>query len=76
MKTYRAMYRCRLCGKAFYNGAETGGPGALLHLTELIVSGKPANPNAPHLLMPHYCGKPFESMGLADFIGWDLVGEE
>ena len=22
MNTYKAMYRCRLCGKAFYSGSE------------------------------------------------------
>ena len=71
MKTYKAMYRCRLCGKTFYNGTQTGGRLAEAHLLDLAAHGVPKNPSAPHMVEPHHCGAPYEdSIGLADFIGW------
>ena len=75
MKTYRAMYRCRLCGKAFYYG-ESGKNQAMFHLLEIVMQGKPTRKHEPQLLEIHECGKPFESMGLADFIGWDAEEED
>lgn len=69
MKTYRAMYRCRLCGKAFYYGEAVDARTAAAYMIGCIVTGE--DPQL-HLLEPHDCGRPFESMGLADFIGWDV----
>lgn len=72
MKTYKAMYRCRLCGKAFYNGMKADQRKAAAHLIDLTAAGRCAiDPAAPKALLAHECGKPFYGMGLADFIGWD-----
>ena len=76
MKTYKAMYRCRLCGKAFYNGRTTGEQQAELHLFDLAALGAPPNKTMPLLLEKHDCGRPFHCLGLADFVGWDPVGKE
>lgn len=76
MKTYKAMYRCRLCGKAFYDGAEANENQAQLRLFELAVFGHTKDAPRVELLEEHNCGKPFDSIGLADFIGWDAEEED
>ena len=69
---YKAMYKCRLCGKVFHDGARTGRGIALNVMMNLIVCGKPLEPQAPSMQTVHFCGS-FENgdIGMADFIGWE-----
>ena len=70
MKTYKAMYRCRLCGKAFCSGEETDERLAR-GCINLIVSGiKQKYIPTPKMLLLHDCGEPYNGIGLADFIGF------
>lgn len=69
---YKAMFKCRLCGKIYEDGTATGNKDvaykAMVHLT---CTGKPSEPQAPLLLEPHFCkGYEHGEMGVADFIGW------
>ena len=70
MKTYKVMYRCRLCGKAFCSGEETDERLAR-GCINLIVSGiKQKYIADPNMLLLHDCGEPYNGVGLADFIGY------
>ncbi len=74
---YKAMFKCRLCGKVYENGAATANrkivKKAMLHL---VCTGKPSEPQAPLLLELHYCNEYDNGdIGIADFIGWKEVPE-
>ena len=69
---YKAMYKCRLCGKVFEGSTATGNKDlAFKAMLCLVTTGKPSEPQAPLLLTTHFC-KGYENgeMGVADFIGW------
>lgn len=69
---YKAMFKCRLCGKVYESEVATGNKDitykSMLYLT---CTGKPSEPQAPTLLEVHHC-KGYDSgeIGIADFIGW------
>lgn len=68
----KAMYKCRLCGEVFHNGATTGKEIAEVCMVEMnagIYSG--SMPLAPRMTETHSCGGDHAgSLGLADFQGW------
>lgn len=69
---YKAMYKCRLCGKIYESGAATGNRKLVEKAMYMLVStGELSEPQAPLLLEPHFCkGYEHGEMGIADFIGW------
>lgn len=72
MKMYLAFYKCRLCGKTFYNAGTTEkdtASNAIIH-TVLKASGytpQIKSPNAPMPFDVHSCGD--GSYGMSDFLG-------
>ena len=67
----RAVYKCRLCGAVYHNGAHAGKDIAIYCMAELAAGLVCTNPMAPAKTEMHQCGGPFEgSLGLADFQGW------
>ena len=76
MEKYKAIYKCRLCGKVYHNGAETGEGGAMCNLAMIATGVKITEPLAPQPYEIHRCHSPRAgSLGLADFQGWDKEGE-
>lgn len=69
----KAIYKCRLCGERFHNGAETGPEVAELCMIEMNVGIVGTVPMAPNKTDTHRCGGAFAgSLGLADFQGWEM----
>ena len=65
---YKAIYKCRLCGRTYHNGATTGAKQATLCM-ELLHGGiRGVVPQAPAMTETHHCGG--DCLGLADFQGW------
>ena len=72
----RAVYKCRLCGKVYRNGAETNEDGAMCNLAMIAVGVKISEPLAPQPQEIHRCrGDHAGSLGLADFQGWEKEAE-
>ncbi len=68
---YNAIYKCRLCGETYHNGAKTGQEVAELCMLKLNVGLVCTEPQAPRLTATHNCGGRYAgSLGLADFQGW------
>lgn len=65
---YKAIYKCRLCGRTYHNGTTTGQEVATRCMAQLVVGILPTEPMAPLMTEMHYCGG--GSLGLADFQGW------
>lgn len=73
---YKAVYKCRLCGQVYQNGATTGEAMATAHMAELSVGLCGTVPMAPRKIEPHYCGGKYTgSLGVADFCGWEMEGQ-
>lgn len=70
MTTYKAMYRCRLCGKAFCSGEETDERLARGRINLIVSVIKQKYITIPNMLLLHDCGEPYNGVGLADFIGY------
>jgi hypothetical protein len=69
------MFKCRLCGEVFHNGAFAGEKIAERCMMELNVGLVSLAPMAPHMTETHNCGGAYAgTLGLADFQGW--VAEE
>ena len=67
----KAVYKCRLCGERFHNGAETGPDVAERCMIEMNVGIVGTVAMAPNKTDTHHCGGAFAgSLGLADFLGW------
>ena len=67
----RAIYKCRLCGAMYSNGATTNKKLAERCMVELNVGLVCTEPQAPTMTETHYCGGDHAgSLGLADFQGW------
>ena len=78
MTVYRAIYKCRLCGKVFFNAATARRNTASLSVvyTALKASGitpQFASPNAPMQVDVHNCKD--GSYGMSDFLGMKEVQE-
>lgn len=73
---YKAIYKCRLCGKVYRNGVETS-ESAALNATAMIAAGvKIHEPLAPTPMEIHRClGNYAGRIGLADFQGWEKEAE-
>lgn len=71
MKEYRAIYKCRLCGKIFANGKKRTENKSL----NKIVNLSTVSPLFPHDkgYIPHGCKD--GSIGLAEFLGFRKVDE-
>lgn len=78
MTVYRAIYKCRLCGKVFFNAATARRNTASFSVvhTALEASGITppfALPNAPMQVDVHNCKD--GSYGMSDFLGMKEVQE-
>lgn len=72
--TYKAIYKCRLCGATYQCGATAGKGIAEKCMVELVVGLKGITPQAPTMTEMHRCGGVHtSSLGLADFQGWEAV---
>lgn len=70
--TYKATYKCRLCGATYQNGATTGEELATLNIFRLAAGLQ--GPRSPKMNEVHNCGGDHAgSFGLADFQGWEAV---
>ena len=73
MPTYKAIYKCRLCGAVYHNGTCTGGEVAARCMALLNAGITGIEPLTPSITETHYCGGQFAgSLGLADFQGWRM----
>ena len=70
MTTYKAMYRCRLCGKVFFDGSEKDEHSARACINLIVTGIKPKYIAIPPMLYKHDCGEPYNGIGLAGFIGF------
>lgn len=72
----KAVYKCRLCGERFYNGAETGPEIAARCMVEMNTGMYGTVAMAPRKTETHCCGGQYAgSLGLADFQGWEAEYE-
>lgn len=71
----KAIYKCRLCGEVYQNGAHADKEVAGLLMVELNVGL--VTPRAPTMTETHTCGGDHAgSLGLADFLGFQGEGAE
>ena len=68
---YKAIYKCRLCGRTYRSGETTGQAIAEAHMVDMTTGLVCTIPNAPRLLDRHPCGG--GTIGLADFQGWKAI---
>ena len=72
MKEYKQIYRCRLCGEIFQNGACTGNKELADDTTfQLAVFGKAKDCMAGGLLDTHTCKNGMRAIG--DFVGFEEI---
>lgn len=70
MKTYKAIYKCRMCGEVYAAAVVADKDIADKCMTELVTGIRGIVPGAPTITDTHYCGGDHAgSMGLADFQG-------
>lgn len=75
--SYKAVYKCRLCGATYRPGATTGKEIAEKCMVGLIAGLKGIIPQASTMTEMHRCGGDHSgSLGLADFQGWEAVEDE
>ena len=68
----RAVYKCRLCGETYTNGARTGVTIAESCMQYIHAGLVCTLPQAPAKTETHHCGGPRAGcLGLADFQGWE-----
>lgn len=73
----KAIYKCRLCGELYHNGAYAGENVAERCMFELNVGLVSLAPMAPRMTETHHCGGAHAgSLGLADFQGWEREEED
>lgn len=77
MATYKAKYRCRLCGDEYYNGTETGSETIVMREISCLAIGVKTNTvQAPTMFGVHNCKyEQRGSFGFSDFVGWEKVGD-
>ena len=62
--TYRAMYKCRLCGKVFDGGKRTSFNVATMETAKMLTGYK----SSLYMTEMHHCAD--GAIGVADFQGW------
>ncbi len=67
MAKYKALFKCRLCGKTFIN-SETSNEIVALNAAIKAIFGKMSEPLVPTLYDIHICDN--GGIGIADFIGF------
>ncbi len=76
MEKYKAVYKCRLCGRVYQNGTTTGEKMAWACMMEINVGITGTVALAPTMTETHCCGGQYAgSFGLADFQGWECEAE-
>jgi len=75
-------YKCRLCGKKYFNGLEAGHKTAETAMVTLVITGKDQNAIMNRtmgvgMMECHYCNgydetKPKFKIGIADLIGYEV----
>lgn len=71
MKEYHQLYKCRLCGELFTNGAATCNKELANEVTmQLATVGKAKDFMAGGLLSYHKCTNEVSAIG--DFVGWQV----
>ena len=80
--TAKFKYKCRLCGKKYFNGLESSSKTAEMAMTTLVITGKDYNAQinktmAVMMLETHHCNgydenKPGYKVGVADLIGYEV----
>ena len=75
--TYKAIYKCRLCGKLYDSGFRTG-ESVAVKTTHLMIAGLEYQPKHWGNELPrervHYCDN--DAMGISDFVGWQKEEEK
>lgn len=79
MTVYRAIYKCRLCGKVFFNAGtdckDAASKAAMYTVLESSgITPQFESPNAPIQFDLHNCGD--GSYGMSDFLGMKEVQEK
>jgi len=71
--TYKAMYKCRLCGETFTDMITSNDDLVKEIIIKLCCNVKVNTIMAPDLLAPHVCSN--KGYGIADFQGFDAEEE-
>ena len=71
---YRAIYKCRLCGKEFEDCATCNKGLVFDCMIAFVLNEKAKIPFQPHEFQLHYCED--KSMGVADFKGWKAIDRD
>lgn len=72
MDTYKAVYKCRMCGERYTTGKPVKCETAIAAMNCLALDIKGVIPETPQPTITHICGGDHaSSMGLADFQGWE-----
>ena len=74
MEKFKALYRCRLCGKEFYETIELGDCKikAICFNKQISIVDDVLNANTYDIINQHNCGD--GSIGFADFLGLKKYG--
>ena len=69
---YKAMYKCRLCGKVYEDGTVAGKRNvAVKEISLLLFGSKIGKPISLSMQTLHFCDSYNKGdIGVADFIGW------
>ena len=69
---YNATYKCRLCGTVFHKGIPDNESRAMVITTMIAAGVHITDTLAPTPQTVHVCGGRYaDSIGLADFLGWE-----
>ena len=73
---YRATYKCRLCGEVYHKDSPVDESRAMVTATMIAVGVQIHDTQAPTPQAVHMChGRYADSMGLADFLGYEKGGK-
>ena len=73
---YNATYKCRLCGEVFHKGQPDNESRAMVTATMIAAGVHITDTLAPQPQTVHMCrGRYADSMGLADFLGYEKGGK-
>lgn len=75
--TYKAIYKCRLCGQTYCDGTRGDYNAAVDSMAHVHLGLVSIDPRVPTRTTTHACGGNYTgSMGVADFQGWEKEGQE